>query len=133
MRVVAFGRQLDLPPNGYAGWTEDGSIEVISADKDGHRFDYAATPAYIYIDGRGRFVRMPKAAGNGIGICRILGGGKYEVILYNGAECGFAIKASRAVAIDEERNVIGPAEIRVARGLTYVMPVDGAFSYLLEP
>jgi hypothetical protein len=132
MKVEAYGRKLDLPPNGYAGWTEDGAIEVISSDSNGHRWDYAVTPAYLYVDGRGRFVRFAKAASNGIGICRILGGGKYEIIPYQGAECGFAIQASKAVALDEARNVLGPAELRVSRGLTYVMPVEGAFSYLLE-
>ncbi|HWH70854.1 MAG TPA: hypothetical protein VNT26_15810, partial [Candidatus Sulfotelmatobacter sp.] len=30
LRGEAFGRQLDLPPNGYAGWTADGTIEVLS-------------------------------------------------------------------------------------------------------
>ena len=46
MKVEAFGRKLDLPPNGYAGWSENGEVDVLSADTDGHRFDYAATPAY---------------------------------------------------------------------------------------
>ncbi len=132
MVCEAYGRKIDLPPNGYMGWTEDGQIEVISSDPKGHRCDYAATPAYIYIDGRGRFMRFPKAASAGIGICRILGDGKYEIIPYEGAECGFAIRASKAVALDEAGKVIGPAQIRVSRGLTYVMPVKGAFSYLLE-
>lgn len=133
MKIEAYGRRLDLPPNGYAGWAEDGSIEVLSSDPDGHRCDYAVTPAYIYIDGRGRFMRFEKAVGNGIGICRILDDEKYEVILYENAECGFAIKAGEAVALDEDRNEIGPAEIRVSRGFTYVVPVAGAFSYILEP
>jgi hypothetical protein len=133
MTVEAYGRELDLPPNGYAGWTEDGSIEVISADPDGHRCDYAATPAYIYVDGRDRFMRFEKAASNGIGICRILGEGRYEIIPYNGAECGFATSAGKATALDEARNVLGPAEIRVSRGLLYVIPVEGAFSYIFEP
>jgi len=132
MAVEAYGRRLDLPSNGYAGWTADGSIEVISADPEGHRCDYAATPAYIYVDGRERFTRFEKAAGNGIGICRILDDGKHEVILYENAECGFAIDASKATALGEDKNVLGPAEVRVARGLTYVVPVEGAFSYILE-
>lgn len=128
----AFGRHVDLPPHGYAGWTADGSIEVLASDPGGHRCDYAATPAYLYVDGRGRMMRFPKAAGNGIGICRLLDNGQYEVILVGGAEAGFAIRANQAVALDQDRNQIGPAEVRVARGLTYVMPVPGAFSYMLQ-
>ncbi len=78
MKVQAYGRDLDLPPNGYAGWTEDGQIEVLSSDPRGHRCDYAATPAYLFIDGRGQFVRFPKAAGNDIGICRMLPDGQQK-------------------------------------------------------
>jgi hypothetical protein len=132
MSVKVYGRALNLPPNGYAGWTQDGQIEVLSSDPDGHRCDYAVTPAYLYVDGRGRFVRFPKAAGNGIGICRILPGGDYEILLYGGAECGFAVRADSAVALDKEGRVMGPAALRVSRGLTYVVPVKGAFSYRLK-
>jgi len=133
MTVDAYGRRVELPPNGYAGWMPDGSIEVFSGLKDGHRGDYAATPAYLYVDGRGKFLRFEKAAGNGIGICRILPEGKFEIIPYQGAECGFAVAGASAVALDKENKQIGPAQVRVSRGLTYVMPVEGAFSYLLSP
>lgn len=128
----AFGRKLDLPPNGYAGWTKDGAIEVLSGDQHGHRADYAATPAYLYVDGRGKFARFDKAAGKGVAACRILPEGKHEVIPLKNAECGFAVNATSAIALDKERKELGPAEVRVARGLTYVMPVKGAFSYLLS-
>ncbi len=130
MRCEAFGHSIDLPPNGYAGWTTDG-VEVLSADPNGHRSDYAATPAYLYVDGRGRPVRFARAASTGQGVCRILGDGRWEVIPYQGAECGFAIDAGTAVALDFDGAEIGPAQVRHARGLTWVMPVEGAFSYLL--
>lgn len=137
MVVEAYGRKLNLPPNGYAGWTADGAFEVLSSDKRGagaagHRCDYAATPAYVYVDGRGNFMRFPKAASNGIGICRTLPDGKYEIIPYKDADCGFAVKAASAAALDKEGKELGPAELRAARGLTYVVPVKGAFSYLLS-
>jgi len=130
-RMKAMG--LELPPNGYAGWTADKSIFVLSSDDPvkRHRTDYAATPAYLYVDGRGEFTRFPRAASNGIGICRILGNGKYEVLAYNNADCGFAIKADKAVALDKDNKEIGPAKVRISRGLVYVVPVDGAFSYIL--
>jgi hypothetical protein len=131
MKVDAYGRKLDLPPNGYAGWMPDGSIEVLSNDEKGTRTDYAVTPAYLFVDGRGTFVRHPRAAGNGIGVCRKLGEGKWEIIPFRGAECGFAAVEGTAVALDVDRKEIGPAEVRSARGLTYVMPVEGAFSYVL--
>jgi hypothetical protein len=131
LQVTAFGRRLELPPNGFAGWTEDGAIEVLSSDVDGRRADYAATPTYLFVDGRGRFARFPKAASNGIGICRILPDQRYELIPFEGSDCGFAIAAVSAVAVDAERRELGKAELRRARGLTYVVPVKGAFSYLL--
>ncbi len=125
---------LDLPPNGYAGWTKDKSIYVFSGDSGPGtpRYDYCVSPAYIYIDGRGRFTRCEKAASDKIGICRILGQGQYEIIPYQGADCGFAIQATKAVALNKEGQEIGPAQLRVSRGLTYVIPVEGAFSYLLS-
>ncbi len=132
MRVHAFGRQLDLPPNGYAGWTGDGALEVFSGDVEGRRCDYAATPAYIYIDGRGRFTRFSKAACSGASVCRILPGNRFEVFPLGHGDCGFATRAISAVALDEESKEIGPAEIRDARGLTYVMPVKGALSYMIQ-
>ena len=132
MKVDVAGRRLDLAPNGYVGWTEDGAVHVLSTDVDGNRFDYAVTPAHLYIDGRGRFVRQPQAAGNGVGICRILNEDRFEVILHDGSECGFALDTVSAQALDEQRKVMGSAELRRARGLTYVRPVAGAFSYMLK-
>ena len=132
MRVDVDDHVFDLPPNGYASWTADGQINVLSADVKGHRCDYAVTPAYIYIDGRGKFIRYPKAAGAGQTVCRILPDDQYEIIPFERARCGFAINAASAEALDEQRNSLGPAELRRARGLTYVMPVEGAFSYVLK-
>ncbi len=129
MKVNAWGPG-GLPPNGYAGWMPDGSIEVMSADP-GPPLRLRRHTGVPYVDGRGRFVRLEKAAGNGIGICRSLGEGKHELILYDGAEAGFAIGDASAVALAEDRSELGPAEVRVARGLTYVVPVEGAFSYML--
>jgi len=136
MRFAWEGSGYDLPPNGFAGTagpTPHGPvIDVVSADRDGHRFDVARTPAYLYIDGRGRFVRRAGMASDGIGICRVLGDGAFEVIPFQGAECGFAVRATKATALDAAGKGIGQADLRTARGLTYVMPVNGAFSYRVE-
>ena len=133
LKTSAFGRDIDLPPNGYAGWTSDRAIEVTSGDRQGHRFDEAVTPDYLYIDGRGKFVRGAKAAGSGVGICRVLPDGQREILLVEGAECGFAVPAQEVVALDKQGKEMGPAKWRTARGLTYVEPVSGAFSYRLSP
>ena len=132
MQVEAFGRLLDLPPNGYVGWTADGQVEVVSDDAAGHRTDYAVSPAYIYMDARGIFTRFEKAAGDGLCICRKSGPDEWEIIPYEGAICGFAINGESAIALDFNGWELGPAELRHSRGLTWVMPVEGAFSYLVK-
>lgn len=131
--TTAYGRKIDLPPNGYCGWTADGAIQVWSTDRAGHRCDAAVTPAYLYADGRGKFTRFAKAASDGPAICRILPDGGWEVIPFQGADCGFAVAAGSAKALDKDGKEMGPAALRVARGLTYVVPVPDAFSYLLSP
>ena len=114
MRVKAYGRDVDLPPNGFAGWAADGSLDVWSRETGGGRADYADTPAYLFIDGRHRFARAPKAAGTGIGVCRILPDG-YEILLHEGAECGFAIPAGAATALAADGRDLGPAGLRTPR------------------
>ena len=130
MRVRAYDRDLDLPPDGYCGWSADGSIDVWSRDCGSGRADYADTPAYRYIDGRHRFVRTPKAAGNGIGICRILPSG-YEILLHEGAECGFALPLARRRQWKQmAMNSVRPrcagrrADLRGASGRRIQIPVD---------
>ena len=125
------GRNIELPPTGYAAWTADRQVHVFSGLLSGRRCDYADTPDYIYIDGRGHEVRFPRAAGSGQAICRVTDNG-WELIPYQGADCGFAVDASTAFALDSDGKEIGRAELRRSRGLVYVMPVDGAFSYRLE-
>lgn len=132
LATTAFGHKVDLPPNGYAGWTADGKIEVFSGDRDGRRCDYSVSPEYIYVDGRGRFTRFAQAASNGPAVCRFLPGGQYEIIPLKDTECGFAVQAKSAVALDKAGKELGPATLRVSRGLTYVEPVKDAFSYRLE-
>ncbi len=50
LKVKIDGHKLDLPPNGYAGWTKDGSINVLSSDSGGQRSDYAETYTYTWMD-----------------------------------------------------------------------------------
>ena len=132
LQCTAFGRQLDLCPNGYAGFSSDGAIEVLSSDPGGRRADFALTPAYSYVDGRGRFTRFAKAAANGPAVCRNLPDGQFEVIPFQDTECGFALPEVTAVALAKDNRELGSAQVRVARGLTYVMPVKEAFSYRLS-
>ncbi len=136
MRVEVGKRKIALPPFGYAGWSKDGKVEVFSGESDSHRADYSVSESYLFVDGRGQFARFEKAAGNGLAVCRIAGkdlkAGEFEIIPIKNADCGFAISATSAIALDEAQKEIGPAKTRVARGLTYIVPVVGAFSYRVQ-
>ncbi|BCM92577.1 hypothetical protein IAD21_04459 [Abditibacteriota bacterium] len=132
MEVDAYGRSLNLAPNGYAGWTLDGYVSVVSNETLGARSDYASTPAYIYIDGRGSFTRYNRAASNGIAVCRILGNNRFEVIPYQNAECGFALNPMSVTALDKAEKPLGPTKWKMSRGLAYIEPVNGAFSYIVS-
>ncbi|MEI6501565.1 MAG: hypothetical protein WCP21_11155, partial [Armatimonadota bacterium] len=123
----------NLPPNGYFGTSKGFSVVTLSTDSGPGtpRFDLAVSPAYTYIDGRGHFVRTDDAASDGIGICRTVSKTQWEIIPYLGANCGFKLPPVTAVALDKELKELGPAELRISRGLTYVVPVKDAFSYML--
>ena len=130
------GRKISLPPNGYVAWTSDGEIYVESRLSDaGNRFDYSASPEYLYLDGRGVWTVCERACGAGAGVCRILDANSFELIPYDGAELGFKIadanEAVSAVALNYDGEEIGEAQVRRSRGFTFVVPVDGAFSYRL--
>ena len=127
-----------LPPNGwYAGGdVEHGSVIALSALLDGRRADYVDSPAYVYADGRGRFTRFEKAACDGQLIVHNRPDGVREAIpVGESSTFGVSMQGNSAtvVALDEEGGTIGPAETRLSRGLVYVTPVAGAFSYLLKP
>jgi hypothetical protein len=132
MQVQVGGKTISLPPNGYTGWSADGKVYVYSGDVNGHRADYSVSEKYFYVDGRGKFTRFPKAASDGQAICRILNNNEFEIIPVNNADCGFAITANSTMALDESGKEIGTAQTRSSRGLTYIVPVKGAFSYRVK-
>ena len=126
-----------LPPFGwFARDTRAGDLLAFSALVDGHRADYVDSPSYVYADPRGRFVRFEKAACDGPLVVHRLENGVVEVIPV--APCSrFGVdlngRTATAVALDEEGNEMGPAATRYSRGLVYIEPVSGAFSYRLTP
>ncbi|MDD4785719.1 MAG: hypothetical protein PHO07_00985 [Pirellulales bacterium] len=125
-----------LPPHGWYAIDRHGKDLVgFSALVDGHRADYVDGPAYTYANGRGRFTRFDRAACDGQLIAHRRAGGSVELIPV-GCRVGFAVDiggAAAAVALDEAGKEIGPADTRFSRGLVHVVPVEGAFSYLLSP
>lgn len=133
LKTVVDGTALDLPPNGYWGRSADKAVRVFSGEVNGRRADLSVSPAYTYIDGRGAFARFPEGASAGVAICRALTNGLSEILLHKTEEAGFPFVLSEAVALDKTNAVLGKAEVRTARGLSYVQPVKGAFSYRVRP
>jgi hypothetical protein len=126
------GTVLELPPNGYWARSSNGTVRVFSGDLRGRRADLSICPAYTYLDGRGSFARFPEGASAGVAIWRPLTNGFAELLLYKTSEAGFPFTVSEAVALAQDNRVIGPADVRVARGLSYIQPVKGAFSYRVQ-
>jgi hypothetical protein len=126
-----------LPPYGWCVKDARGQLLARSTLVDGHRADYVDSPAYLYADGRGRFTRLEhKAACDGPMIVTWRDDGTAELIpVGRCSSFGVALggRSATALALDEDRRPLGPAEVRTARGLVYVMPVKKAFSYLLKP
>ena len=126
-----------LPPNGwFVRDTREGKLTAWSAIVEGHRADYVDSPAYIYANGRGRLTRFEKATCDGPLIAHLRKDGTLEVIPVGPCRT-FGVwvggQTATAQALDEARTVIGPARTRFSRGLVYVEPVEGAFSYVLTP
>ncbi len=55
----------------------------------------------------------------------------YEIIPVDNSDPGFRIKANRAVALDYEMREIKETKIIFSDGYLHIVPVEGAFSYLL--
>jgi len=132
------GRKLEIAPGGFTGWTADGQIFVESNERDGRRFSYTESPAYIYFDSRDGSQICAKAQGEGAAVCRTLkdgdygkdSGARYEFIFLPGASVGFRVSVTTATAIDFGGRPLGPARISQRDGFTYIEPVPGAFSYV---
>ncbi len=126
----------ELPPNGWFAKSADGKLVAFSANVDGHRADYVDSPAYIYADGRGQFTRFASAASDGQLIAHKRRDGTLELIpVGKCASFGVALngRTASAVALDKDGKELGSAETRFSRGVVCVMPLPGAFSYILTP
>jgi len=125
-----------LPPNGWYAKDKAGKLLGFSAIVDGHRADYVDSPAYLYANGRGRPTRFAKALCDGQLVGNKRSDGRIELIPV-GKCTTFAVsldgRSATAVALTEDGKELGPTETRLSRGLVHVMPVKGAFSYVLTP
>jgi len=127
--VTFAGERVRLPPNGYRAWTADRSVVVDSScGTDGVRADSCDSPAYVYLDGRGKIAMRARARADGAVAMWPTEKG-CEVCAVPGVTWSlkFPAKAARAVALDGSD--LGPAEVvRTGEWFT-VCPVKGAWAY----
>lgn len=131
-----------LPPNGWlVKDPQHGKLEAWSKTVEGRRADYVDSPTYVYADGRGQFTRFAKAAADGQLIVKPFDDDKHlagsvEVIPVGCKEPFGVLLEGRdgtAAAFDKEGKELGAAETRFSRGMIFVMPVEKAFRYVLQP
>jgi len=138
----------NIPPNGWN--VQDSKNELIawSLEREGKRTDYVDSPDYLFAEVR------DNPSGTPIRFHRLLCDkqlivikhadeqGRWEMIVgepnYEMRSTIHAVQLDNsadadAVALDFHRKEIGKAETRYSRGMVHVMPVEGAFSYLLTP
>jgi len=123
-----------LPPSGYYAKLPNGELEVFSAVKNGKRGDYVHSPAYDFIDGRGKWLETPWGCSDGQLIILKKTDGSFEVIPYGSKNFAIALdkEPERMVALDEDYNEIGEAKGDLRGGLYYIQPVEGAVSYRIK-
>ncbi|MGB2822589.1 MAG: hypothetical protein WBF17_16515, partial [Phycisphaerae bacterium] len=127
----------ELPPSGFFAMDREGGLEVVSSADDLHRrADFVRSAAYVYCDGRGRFHEFDAVAADEAVIGLKRKDGAMEVIPV-GEPKVFAVgldgRPAAAVALDTGRKELGAAQTRLSRGLVFIIPRKGAFSYLLTP
>ena len=127
------GRSIALVPNSFVAWTDDGRYLATNANRNGFPCDYVESPEYIFLDGHDKVNQtMPKADGSGCVVCRSDDENHWEFLGLNGAQGGFAVEGGNARAYAYDGTDLGPAMAVRCRGMLYVLPVEGAFSYKLE-
>jgi hypothetical protein len=124
-----------LPPNGFYASDPKGKLIVFSALINGNRADYVHSPAYDYVDGRGKWVETPWAAGDGQVI--VLKNPKdhtVEVIPFETKQFAIALdKAPVSITVlDVEGKKIGTTTGKFQDGLYYLDTVLEAVSYVLK-
>jgi hypothetical protein len=121
--------KVTLPPNGLFALSGDKSVCVWIGERDGGRAEFAVSPGYAYFNGRGRFVRLPGCATDGICVRLPLGDGVEEVVPFGATRIELPYEALKIEKLDEVRNVAGMAPLAVEGGRTVVVPESGVVSY----
>jgi hypothetical protein len=121
----------ELPPGGYFAKSPDGSLEAASILADGHRVDRVFSPAYDFLDGRGKMLVTEHGAANRQLIILKGEDGSREAIPLQSTRFAVAAKETPRdlVALDEAGEVMGSARGELNNGLFFITPVKDAVSY----
>ena len=143
------GRKIaDIPPNGWFVVDPTKKLTAWSLEIDGRRMDYIDSPEYLFANVRNN------SEGNPVQFDRLIcdrqiivrknidNKGHWEMIIgepnYASRSTLHAIRLdnnadAEAIALDFDGKELGIAKTQYISGMVHIMPVEGAFSYLLSP
>ena len=121
-----------LPPNGYAVKTPDGSVEVFSGEKDGHRIDWAKSPDYALVNGRGHAVDTPVGGTDGLIVRLLRRKGEEEVFASSATFVELPVKAVAIERCDAAGATVGRMPFAVSGNRTRFVPDGHNGSYLVR-
>jgi hypothetical protein len=121
----------ELPPGGYFAKSRDGHLEVSNSLVEGHRVDRVFSPAYDFLDGRGKLLVTEHGAANRQLIILKRKGGSREAIPLQSTRFAVAVEEAPRdlVALDEAGAELGPAKGEMIKGLFFITPMQDAVSY----
>lgn len=137
------GRRVVLPPSGWAAYQpgkpgKSRGLYSFSAQIEGHRADYLASEAYVYLDGRGRWFSVPEAASSGAIAMRKVAANSLEVIHISGEgeflirrPYGMAGELAKCIVYDAAGKRLPAPAIHDSGTSTWIAPAAGGVRYLL--
>lgn len=130
---------LVLPPAGWAAVTKNGSLFSYSALQGTNKVDYLSCENYVYVDGRGQWLRTPEASCNGALAISPDGANRLRVI-HISSDGEFIVhrpfnvqgKLIACAAYDVHGGRVPRPIAHDSSGATRIEPVAGAVRYTLQ-
>ena len=132
LSCVLGGRSINLPPGGIYALSGDGSVTVWIGERNGRKVEFAVSPDYTYINGRGAFAEFPFGSTDGICVRLPLAGGLEEVIPFGATRIELPYDAEKIEELDENRKPVRMVENASFGGKTVLRPGSGTVSYLIR-
>lgn len=126
------GKKVELPPNGLFALSGDRKVCVWIGERNGCRAEFAVSPDYVYLNGRGRFTDFPGGATDGICVRLPLEGNSEEIIPFGAKRIELPFAASRIDVLGEDRKVLRRMSPAAENGRTVILPGKGDVSYVAQ-